>query len=225
MIRVLCGACGSKLNAKDEMAGQTRKCPKCGKPVLIPRPEPAGEPSADEMVGLDKPVADQHVHGASDTKLSTVEVPERLDRSSHYLICDKSRVFAAWKSDAKGWMLHTNSGLLPAARNHDLLPDQGDFKLIQLKLGTTGDGHRLCGLIAYQLAQRWAMPKLERGDHQILSAVTGAGALTRQQKDIVRQAIKDRFMYEVWKDADEVLEFLDNTDYHSPGTVTGVDGG
>ena len=218
MIRVLCLACGSKLNAKEELAGQTRKCPKCGKPVLIPRPEPAGEPSADETVHLDEPPADQHVHGASDTKLDEIDVPERLDRSSHYLICDKSRVLAAWKSDGNGWMLHTNSGLLPAARNHDLLPNQGDFKLIRLKLGITDDGHRLNGLIVYQLAQRWAMPKLERGDHQILSAVTNAGALTRQQKDIVRQAIKDRFMYEVWKDADEVLEFLDNADFHSPGT-------
>ncbi|NQU21471.1 MAG: hypothetical protein HQ567_09320 [Candidatus Nealsonbacteria bacterium] len=219
MIPVLCGACGSKLNAKDELAGQTRKCPKCGKPVLIRPAEPAEEPPADETVELDNPVADQHVHGASDTKLSAIEVPKRLDRSSHYLICDRSRVLAAWKSDGNGWLLHTNSGPLPASRNHDLLPTQGDFKLIQLKLGTSDAGHCLRGLVTYQLAQRWAMPKLERGDHQILAAVTGAGSLTRQQKDIVRQAIKDRFMYEVWKDADEVLEFLGNTDFHSPGTA------
>ena len=218
MIRVLCQACGSKLNAKEELAGQTRKCPKCGKPVLIAPPEPAGKPSADETIDLDEPSADQHVHGASDTKLDKIEVPERLDRTSHYLICDKSRVMAAWKSDGNGWMLQTTSGLLSAARNHDLLPTQGDFKLIQLKLGTTDEGHRLTGLLVYQLAQRWAMPKLKRGDNQILSAVTKAGALTRQQKDVVRQAIKDRFMYEVWKDADEVLEFLDNTNFHSPGT-------
>ena len=39
MIRVTCSNCGAKLNAKEKLAGQTRKCPKCSEPVLIEAPE------------------------------------------------------------------------------------------------------------------------------------------------------------------------------------------
>ncbi len=35
-IHLACGNCGSKLKVKDELAGQTRKCPACEQPVQIP---------------------------------------------------------------------------------------------------------------------------------------------------------------------------------------------
>ena len=45
MIRVTCPHCGSKLNAKDDLIGQMRKCPKCAQPLIVvaDRPPPAGE--------------------------------------------------------------------------------------------------------------------------------------------------------------------------------------
>lgn len=39
MIRLTCPVCQSKLNAKEGLAGQTRKCPKCGNPLVIPATE------------------------------------------------------------------------------------------------------------------------------------------------------------------------------------------
>lgn len=218
MIRVICSSCKSKLNAKDELAGQTRKCPKCGTPVQIVRPEPRAEPSPDEMIGLDEPIPDQHVHGASDKSLDVLDVSDRLDRTSHYLICDKSKLVASWENNGKGWMLRTGAGAIGAARNYQLLPAQGDFTLVQLKLAETGSGVKLSGITSYQLAKRWALTKLERGDNQILSSVTAYGSLNRDQKGAIRQAIKDQFMFDVWKDARDVLDYLRNTDYHSPGT-------
>ena len=217
MIHVVCPKCGSKLNAKRELAGQTRKCPKCGTLVLIPTPELPETPA--DTVALDEPAPDQHPHGASDTKLPTLDVPKRLNRAHRYLICDKVRLAATWEGSGQGWMLSTNAGTVPAARNHDQLPAQGSFQLVELQLENTDQGLRLRNVAVFQLAQRWAMTKLERGDHQILTAVTGFGCLNRQQKNAVRKAIMEGFMHDVWTNAKNVLEYLGSTDYHSPGTL------
>jgi len=55
LIRVQCESCGVRINAKPELAGQTRKCPKCGRPLKIPaapapaeNPVPASAPAAGE---------------------------------------------------------------------------------------------------------------------------------------------------------------------------------
>ena len=214
----MCPGCESKLNAKDELVGQTRNCPKCGTPVLIAQPDAAAEPFPQELAGLDEPAPDQHVHGASETSLRSFDVPERLDRSNHYLVCDKSKLVATWENNGQGWMLNTNFGLVSATRNHEQLPTQGDFKLIELKLTVADAGFRLDNVTSYQLALRWALTKLDKGDDKILSAVTGPGFLNKEQKNAVRRVIKDQFMPEVWQDSNKVLEYLGNTDYHSPGT-------
>jgi hypothetical protein len=72
-------------------------------------------------------------------------------------------------------------------------------------------------LATYQLAPRWALTKLDKGDDQIVSSITSPGSLNKEQKNVVRQFIKDQFMREVWEGADEVLDYLGNTDYHSAG--------
>jgi hypothetical protein len=50
-----------------------------------------------------------------------------------------------------------------------------------------------------------------------MGKVTGPGCLNRDQKNAVRQVLKEQFMRPVWQDAAAVLEYLGNTDYHSPG--------
>jgi len=107
--------------------------------------------------------------------------------------------------------------MVPASRSQVQLPSQGDFKLVELRLKSTDEGLRVTGLVSFQLALHWALNKLSKGDSQIISAITGLGSLNREQKNIVRSAMKEWFMYEIWKDAQNVLEYLDNTDYHSPG--------
>lgn len=207
MIRVTCSGCGSQLNAKDELAGQTRKCPKCRAPIVIPSADTPADPAGEVLV-----------QDGSVAPLTPLNVPERLAATSRYLICDNAKLVASWEGGGQSWMLKTHSGWISAARNPDQLPNQGDFKLIELRLANTDDGLRLDGITSYQLAPRWALSSLGQGDHQVLSKVTGPGGLSRRQKDVVRQTIMDQFMHPVWKDADRVLEYLANADYHSPGT-------
>jgi hypothetical protein len=210
MIRVTCPACQSKLDAKDELAGQTRKCPKCGTPVAIPPDMPSGLRSVEEPV----PSLVQVDQSAG---LRTYRPPERLSRLDHYLICDRSRVIATWQNDGRGWLVRGEFGFASAHRNQDKLPSQGDFKLVELQMRMEGERLRLHGLRVYQLAQRWALVNLARGDDAILKAVTGPGFLFREQKHAVRQQIKEQFMQHVWEDSRAVLEYLANSDYHSPG--------
>lgn len=211
MIRITCPNCQSKLRAKDELVGQTRECPQCSAPVLIAKP--------DALPALpDEAAPEEQIYDIGKPGLPPLDVPKRLDRHNCYLICDRSKLVAAWRDDGQGWMLNTNAGLVSAVRNSDQLPAQGDFKLVELKLQKTDAGVRLAGIRSYQLAQRWALTSLDKGDDQIVAKITALGSLNRDQKNVVRQAIKDRFMREVWAEAGDVLDYLANTDYHSPGT-------
>jgi hypothetical protein len=204
MIRVTCPNCGSKLNAKDELAGQTRKCPKCAQPVRI---------IADAAMANE--AADPHVEVSSDEGLPIVDLLERLNRQSHYLVCDKTHVVATWENNGGGWMYRAGSGFISAKRARESLPSQGDFMLVELKFAMTAEGKRLAGLATYQLATRWALTMLDQGDDALLAKVAGMGALNRDQKNAVRQALKDQFMRQVWSDSTAVIDYLANADYHS----------
>jgi len=224
MIRVTCPRCASKLNAKDALAGQTRKCPKCGAMVLIPEPDQSGTTAGEGAIALAEAAPDQHVHGAIEKKLPAKELPERLGRQNRYLICDKSKLVAAWENNGHGWMLKTNFGFISATRNYDQLPAQGNFKLVELQLKMTDEGLRLAGIRTYQLARRWALTNLDKGDDKILSAVTDSGFLNKEQKSVVQKAIKEQFMRHVWEGAANVLDYLTNGDYHSPGVEEPIAG-
>jgi hypothetical protein len=219
MIRLICPGCGSKLNAKDELVGQTRKCPKCARPVVIVA-DAGGE-------GDKSPVSERPARGSEETgpapsslaatneRMPTPETPERLNRESHYLICDRAQLVATWENNGSGWMVKSGGGFLSAKRSRDTLPGQGDFKLVELKFTITPDGKRLAGLTTYQLAAHWALTVLAQGDDVIVEKITGYGFLNREQKNAVRQALRDQFMRQVWSDAAAIVEYLGNTDYHS----------
>jgi hypothetical protein len=217
MIRVICEQCGSKLNAKDKLAGQTRKCPKCKAAITIPLPGGESIHDEDAHIALENGETDQHAQPASESNLRHLLLPEKLDRNNRYLICDRTKLVACWENNGHGWMLRVNTGLVQASRNQPLLPSDGDFKLVELRLKDTGEGLRVVGLVSFQLASRWALTELGKGDNRIISTISGLGSLNRDQKHVVRKAIKEQFMYEIWKDAQNVLEYLDSTDYHSPG--------
>jgi hypothetical protein len=219
MVRVICPECASKLNAKDELIGQTRNCPKCGQPVRI-----VAEIDFDQIALTgdsataaepDRSATEGVLEGGLELGLTRPEGPKRLNRESNYLICGRTQLVATWSNNGQGWMLKIDAGMVSARRNSNQLPSQGDFKLVELKLELTNDGKRLLGLRIYQLAPRWALPALARDDDQIVEKITGPGGLNREQKFVVRQALKDQFMRPVWEDAAAVLEYLGNTDYHS----------
>jgi hypothetical protein len=211
MIRVTCPSCGSKLNAKDELAGHTRKCPKCAQPVLIV----ADAPAVTTGVGVEQTPANARIQPDAEEPLLSLHLLDRLHREYHYLVCDKEHLLATWENNGQGWMLKTHTGLVNAKRNSDKLPNQGDFRLVELKFTQTPDGKRLSGLTTYQLASHWALIALAQGDDPIVEKVANYGTLNRDQKNAVRQALRDQFMRPVWENADDVLEYLGNVDYHS----------
>jgi hypothetical protein len=212
MIRVTCPHCGSKLNAKDELAGKTRRCPKCAQPVLV-----IADLAPHHDIGLDQSPSDPQVQPPIEEGLPLLDLPEHLNRDSHYLICDRTHLVARWEDDGRGWMLKTLTGLISAKRNRDQLPSEGDFKLVELKFAMTPEGKRLVGIMSYQLASRWALTAIDQGDELIVGKIVGYGFLNADQKNVVRQALRDQFMRQVWENAANVLEYLGNTDYHSSG--------
>ena len=213
MIRMVCLSCGKKLHAKDELAGRMAKCPNCGQPIQIPTE--ITEPS--NTIPLDEAEPGEHVIPASEEHVATRHAAERLNRESHYLICDRTQLVAKWENDGAGWMIRAVGGFLPAKRNRDKLPDQGDFQLTELKFAMTPEGKRLSGIVSRQLVSRYALTVLDQGEDAIMEKVTGPGRLNRDQKNAVRQALREQFMRPVWQDAAAVLDYLASADYHSPG--------
>lgn len=218
MIQFTCPACQSKLNAKDNLAGQSRKCPKCGAEVRIPLPEnqaaSAGREEADALAG---PAIGAIKIEAIQEGLPRFQAPKTLARGNRYLICDRSSVVAVW-SDGSGWMVKTNTGLQSAARNPDLLPVEGSFELVELLMTRSEEGLRLEGIRCYAIATRWALLALGQAEDKILGKLTGEGSLNRDQKTAVLGFLKEHFMPEVWEGSQKVRDFLTNIDYVSSGT-------
>lgn len=211
MIRVKCPQCGSRLHAKDKLAGQTRDCPQCGGPITIPQPSEA-----------DGPLTEIIQTNPAETRLPSQDLLKRLDRANRYLICDKTSVAATWKNDGRGWMIRIASGFAPAKRDREALRPSGQFVLVELDMETTDAGLRLAAIECYRLASRFAMTRLDKGDDDILEALTGRGSLNRAQKNAVRQILGDLLMREVWGESTEVLEYLANADFHSHGSRAGT---
>jgi hypothetical protein len=219
MIQFTCPNCRSKLKAKPTLAGHVRKCPKCGEGVrIVADAAPAADlPDMEGAIPLDETESDQHVLPATEDHLRTFRAPERLNRASHYLICDKTHVVATWENNGNGWMIKSGASFIPAKRNRDRLPTQGEFQLVELKFAMTPEGKRLTGIGSFRLATHWALTTLDQGDDLILEKVTGLGCLNRDQKATVRLTFREQFMRPVWEGATAVLEYLGNADYHSPG--------
>ncbi len=224
MIRVECPECGSWLSAKDKLAGMTRKCPKCTGDVVIPVPDGVLPVDDDLLTGDDDSQADSLVHDVLDHELPPVEAPQRLAWHDRYLICSSDKLFSAWESNGHGWMLKTNSGFIRARRNIESLPNQGDFTLVELKMSAADGSQRLQAIIPYQIAARWALPTLARSDSEILSKITGPSGLNKPQKAAVMRYLREKMMPETWHVADEIIDYLGNTDFHSQG-VTSVPNG
>jgi hypothetical protein len=227
MIRFLCPGCRSRIQAKDELAGQVRRCPRCQVAFRIPRPEfPTEEYLEAEWVEGAGP-AETSVAPAAPGKtkivpapeegIRTVEVPDKLVRTNVYLICDKASIYGVWENNGRGWQVKGSMGFVSARQNSDELPLEGDFQLVELKMRPVPGGMRLVGLMSYQLAPRYALLSLAKGDEDILSKVVGPGRLTRDQKSAIKLFILNKFMHPVWQEAREVLDFLNSPDYLTPG--------
>ena len=136
MIRIVCPVCQSKLNAKEELAGQSRKCPKCGNSLISPA-------RAALVMRRRSQLPCCRCQGHSAEPLPHLPAPERLARTNRYLILDREKVFALWESSREGWQLKIREGYINAARNPDKLPNLGEYVLVELIMSLTDHGMRL----------------------------------------------------------------------------------
>ena len=226
-IPIVCPHCSARLNAKAALIGRRRPCPKCKNEILI-APAPAAESGSGAAQAAVGAAANNgrsgssgegglgnQVAGVMAEGLPSHRFLIRLNRHHLYYICDRAKVFASWENNGQGWQVRAQSGMVSAVRNQHLLPQQGDFRLVEIHAEHTPEGVRLRGLTCYRLADRWALRSLARGDDEIVEKIVDHAGLSREQKNAVRAALRERFMHEVWQHAGPLAEFLGNADYHS----------
>ncbi|MCL2305971.1 MAG: zinc-ribbon domain-containing protein [Planctomycetaceae bacterium] len=207
-IRVTCKNCRSKIDARDELLGQTRRCPKCQVPILIqPDPVPVSAVVVNDAPALGTVVEPNHLD-------QTVLLPAKLNYDYKYIILTQDRVLATWEV-AQGWLLNVGAGFVPAKRNPASIPDQGTFAFVELVLTRTEQGLRLSGLNAYKISARAALMALTRTDDEICSKIDGPEPLNRSQKASLITYMRKHFMFEFLSRAEPVMDYLSNNDWSS----------
>ncbi|MDR2115874.1 MAG: cysteine-rich KTR domain-containing protein [Planctomycetaceae bacterium] len=201
--QINCPFCGSKLNAKVNLIGQTRNCPKCKEAVLIRRelqqtPIIVNEPSI---------VPVQTGPTFNDGTNQIENLPEQLEFRNRYLIIGTDRVVAIWES-GKGWQVNVGNGFGSAKRNFSAIPDQGSFVLIELVIATNGIPS---GVHIFNISIRGALTSLFRDESEILHKVDCVGTLTKNQKKLLLNYLRQNFMFEVLTEAREVVTFLSDS--------------
>ncbi|MDO4424645.1 MAG: hypothetical protein Q4D17_02630 [Planctomycetia bacterium] len=150
---------------------------------------------------------------AEDT-IHPIERPKRLEPQFRYLILDQERLLAVWQME-NGWQVNDGSRLISAKRNAQILPKQGDFRFLELQLGTVDEEFRITKMRIFQLARQYSVSKIALDENEVLSTIIGAASLTRSQKSTLLQGLKKYFMRSVWADSPAIYDFLLNDDFHS----------
>jgi hypothetical protein len=202
LFQIICPSCGSKLNAKISLIGQTRNCPKCHEPVLIQRDEPQEQTPIIINEPSIIPVLTGPTFGDGTNQIENL--PEQLEFRNRYLIAGTDRIVATWES-GKGWLVNVGNGFASAKRNFSAIPDQGSFALIELVITPNGIPS---GLHVFNISMRGALTSLFRDEGEILHKVNGVGTLTKNQKNLLLNHLRQIFMYEVLAEAYEVVTFL-----------------
>lgn len=206
-IRLTCKSCRSKIDAKDELRGQKRKCPKCGAVIVIePDPPPKSAVVISEAPAL-----------GTAANIS----PKKLEYQNRYFVLAGDRLLASWEN-AQGWLFNCGSGFQPAKRNPQLIPDQGTYAFVELHVEQTDRGQRLVGLDFYGISARGALPLLARSDGEILTKLDGAEPPSRTQKAVLLAHLRKTFMYEFLSQAAAIVEYLANDDLVSTSIRSGV---
>lgn len=215
-IVVFCPKCGSKLNAKDELLGQTRNCPKCDQPILIAPepPKPPVEEITDDMLipefdptaGITQPViAGPSLGGAA------VRKPAKIDFNNRYYVLSYDRIIAMLEP-GKGWMLNVGSGFASAKKNTAAIPDQGTYAFVELLIGPTAQGNGPLGFEIYRIIARGALTSLYRDEAEILNKIEGPGGLTKAQKTLLLGYLQRHFMQSFFEPAPFLMDYLTNED-------------
>jgi len=192
--QIFCPSCGSKLNAKVSLEGQTRDCPKCKTPVLIQRhfdlddpEEKSPEPTA---IGTDAVATDY------------VQV-RQLEFHNRYFILGLDRVIAVWEG-SKGWHVNVGTGFAPARSNMTAIPDNGVFAFVEMVM-ESGIPQKLK---ISKISSRGALIAIYRDANAILGKLEEHVDLTVVQKDVLLRHLRQMFMSSVLDSAGDVIAYL-----------------
>jgi DNA-directed RNA polymerase subunit RPC12/RpoP len=206
-IRVICGSCGSKIDAKDELRGQTRRCPKCRQPILI---EPAAQP---------QPVKAAQPQTQTATPASEGLKMRRLRQDDLYFVVGSDKLVAYWKA-GEGWMLNVGNGFSQVKRSPGLIPDLGEFVLAEGRVAQTDAGRRLKAMRFWSLTGRGVLLALGRNETEILEKAQFPTVPSGSQKRFILEQIRKLYFRDFTDDALEVIEFLTSFDSHSQSVGT-----
>lgn len=189
IFQIRCPSCNSKLNAKVSLIGQTRNCPKCKTPVLIPQPSDLAEPVTE----LPESVT-----------ASAVSIqPPQLEFHNRYFILSLDRLVAVWEG-SKGWYVNVGTGFAPARSNLAAIPDQGVFAFVEMIM----DSGIPQKLQISKISSRGALTVLFRDGNAILGKLEEEVDLTTAQKDVLLRHLRQMFMSSVLDRADHVIAYL-----------------
>ena len=222
-IRVICKNCGSKIDAKDELLGQTKHCPKCKLPILIaPNLEDqntsvnsetdlASTTVAQPLTPRPSPIVNQqnenHIVYDNMEHLPTHDPPTKLLPHCRYFIFAHDRMLAAWEI-GKGWQYNTVNGFVSAKINQDMLPTSGTFKFIEMIIVQHETSKQLSGIRTFSLGGRWAIPAIGREPEEILTKIDGKAIMSKQQRLQLLTFIRKHYMADFLHNAKEVYDYL-----------------
>ena len=205
VFQIYCPSCGSKLNAKASLEGQTRNCPKCKTPFLIQRHFDLETPAAPPpQIEIPSPEVALPATDAADVAVQV----HRLEFHNRYFILGLDRVVAVWEG-SKGWQVNVGSGFAPARTNMEAVPDQGVFAFVEMMI----EGGIPQKLQISKISSRGALTVLFRDAHAILGKLEESTGLTAPQKDALLRYLRQVFMSSVLDGASEVIAYLTSPSY------------
>ena len=211
-IRVKCKNCGRKIEAKDELSGQTRPCPNCKSPILIvPNQDSdglsvnSGTNVAETVVA--QPAEENQIVYDNLERLPTHNPPTRLAPNCRYFIFAHDRMIAAWEI-GKGWQYQTGNGFVNARLNKELLPNSGIYKFVEMIIEQLETGKRLSAIRTFSLKGKWAIPAIGREPEEILTKIDGKAVMSKPQRMQLLAFIRKNYMPDFLQNAKEVYEYL-----------------
>ena len=215
-IRVICKNCGSKIDAKDELMGQVRHCPKCESDILIaPENDISDEfnifsvnsnESHLEVIAVQPADENQIVYDSLE-RLPTHDPPTKLLSNCRYFIFAHDRMLAAWEI-GKGWQFNTTNGFVSAKINKEMLPTSGTFKFVEMMITQLETGKQLSGIRTFSIAGRWAIPAIGREPEEILAKIDGNAVMTKPQRQILLAFIRKHYMPDFMQNSRKVYDYL-----------------
>ncbi|MDR2642888.1 MAG: hypothetical protein LBC74_08840 [Planctomycetaceae bacterium] len=186
--QIICDNCGSKLNAKVTIIGQTRNCPKCKNPILIKRPEPPK--NNPTTITTNTPTITQpEIASSIGVAGRRIEnLPDRLDYHNRYIIIGSDRIVAVWES-GRGWQVNVGNGFASAKKNVAAIPDQGSYALAELVISNSENNMTTVGtptaMHVFKISIRGALTALYRDESEILRKIDCEWNLTKNQQTIL----------------------------------------